>query len=72
MQRRTGRLREGSRDGRAWWTYRAPRRSTQGDLDRDLKRKEVETFRTFGKRENEIKLGLLLEKDLQTSRLDSS
>lgn len=72
MQRRTGRLRGGSRDGSGWWTYRAPRRSTQGDLDRDLKRKEVETFRTFGKRENEIKLGLLLEKDLQTSRLDSS
>lgn len=41
-------------------------RNTQRGPDRDLKRKKMGTFRPFGKRENEIKLGSVLKKDAQT------
>lgn len=43
------------------WTHR----NIQRDPDRDLKRKKMETFRPFGKRENEMKLGSVLKKDAQ-------
>lgn len=47
------------------WTHRMAQRNMQRDPDRDLKRKKMETFSLFGKRKNEIKLGLVLKKDVQ-------
>ena len=62
-------LRKSSGDGGETCGHiEVPRRIVQGDPDGDLKRKNVETFKTFGKREYEIKLRLVLEKvlDIQT------
>lgn len=50
---------------------RALQRSVPGDPDRDLKRKTMEIGRILGKRENEVKLGWILEKDLCTYRLQT-
>lgn len=51
------------------WPYRVLQKSVQRDPDRDIKRRQIEMLRTFRKKENEIKLGLVLEKDLWIYKL---
>ena len=63
-------LRESSRDrGETCGFTEMPWRSVQGNPDRDLKREKKETFRTFGKRECEIKLRLGVPVMVQQKRI---